>query len=120
MDKLDKMIEEALKAEDREIWEKTGELGYFAQAFGIFRGPQGWVAWVVMVVQGAMFVAGVWCAVEFFAATDVLLALKWGLSGVVLILAAAMMKLSLMPVMQADRMIREIKRIELMLVVRGE
>ncbi len=119
MDKLDEMIEEALKAEDREIWEQGGELGYFSLAFGLFRGKTAWVNWLIMLMQTVLFVAGVWCAVEFFAATDVLLALKWGVSSAVLILTALSMKMSLMIPMQADRVIREVKRIELLLAKRG-
>jgi len=120
MDKLDDMIREALESEDRDIYEKVGEVGYFAQAFGIFSGKTGWVSWVVMLVQSAMFIGGVWASWRFFQAVDVLLALKWGLSATVLILGALMMKLSLMPVMQADRVIREVKRLELLLARKSD
>ena len=115
MDKLDEMIEEALAAEDREILAQTGELGWFTLGLGLFRGPLGWVNWVVMIVQTSMFLAAVWCGFRFFGATDVLTALKYGISGGVLTLAALAMKLSLMPQIQADRVIRELKRVELIL-----
>ncbi|MCP5038635.1 MAG: hypothetical protein GY945_13670 [Rhodobacteraceae bacterium] len=115
MDKLDELIREALEGEDKRIFEETAELGYFALAMGIFRGRTGWVSWVVMLVQGAMFLAAIWCAVQFYAASEVLLAVKWGISAAVLALMAGMMKMSLMPVMQADRVLRELKRVELML-----
>jgi len=119
MEKLDEMIKQALEAEDREILAETEELGYFAAAFGLFRGKTAWVNWVIMLAQAIIFVAGVWSAVAFFAATDVLLALKWGISSAVLILAALTMKMSLMIPMQADRVIRELKRVELLLARRG-
>ncbi|AXS39100.1 DUF6768 family protein [Breoghania sp. L-A4] len=119
MDKIDKLIEEALKSEDRALLEDTKELGYFALGLNQFRGRLGWVTWVIMVVQGAMFLGGVWCAVRFFGATEVLPALKWGLSAAVLMLAATTLKLSLAPQMQADRILRELKRVELMLLNRG-
>ena len=114
-DKLDDLIREALEGEDRAIFEQTGELGYFSQAFGIFRGPQGWIAWVVMLVQVALFVLGAWAAWQFFQAGDALTALKWGLPAATLLLMAGMLKFTLMPVMQADRVIREVKRLELLL-----
>ncbi|MGR3662372.1 MAG: DUF6768 family protein [Paracoccaceae bacterium] len=120
MDKLDKLIEEALALEDREIFEQTQELGWFALGLSQFRGKLGWVTWVIMLVQGAMFLVGVWCAVRFFQTPDVLQAVKWGISGAVLLLAATSLKMSLMPQMQADRVIRELKRIELMLARRVE
>ena len=118
MTKLDDMIKEALAQEDRQILAETEELGWFALSRAQFTGKLGWVTWVIMIVQSAMFIGGVWCAVQFFAAAEVLVALKWGLPGAVLMLGATVLKLSLMPQMQADRIIREIKRVELLLATR--
>ena len=114
--RLDRLIEEALSAEDRRLFQSTRELGWFELGLSQFRGRLGWVTWVIMVVQVAMFLLAVWCGVNFFAATEVLPALKWGLSGATLAVMATQLKLSLMPQMQADRVIRELKRLELMLV----
>jgi hypothetical protein len=118
MKNLDNMIHDALDPKDREIFEKTQELDYIQLGLSQFRGKLGWVTWVIMVVQAAMFLIGVWCAVNFFGATEALAALKWGISGAVMILCAIILKLSLMPQMQADRIIRELKRVELMLASR--
>jgi len=119
MPSIDELIKEALTEQDSEIIKSTEELGYFSLATGLFRGKLGWVSWVIMLVQGALFVAGIWAAWRFFAATDLLLALKWGLSAAVLILMAGMMKMSLMPQIQADRVLRELKRVELLILHRA-
>lgn len=119
MSKLDDLIRDALDAKDRENFDKTEELGYFQLSLGLFKGKLGWVTWLIMIVQAALFLVGVWCAVKFFAATDVLLALKWGVSSATLIIVASALKFSLMPHMQADRIMREIKRVELLLASRG-
>lgn len=118
MDKIDKMIAEALSAEETDMLQGTEELGYFALGLSQFRGPLGWVTWVVMLVQAAMFIAGVWCAWQFFGATDMVVALKWGLSASTLMVMATVLKLSLMPQMQADRVIRAVKRLELLIAAR--
>jgi hypothetical protein len=115
MNKLDRLIEEALQDQDRDILNQTEELGYFALGLSQFSGKLGWVTWVLMIAQTAMFIAAVWCGVYFFAATETLPALKWGLSSATLALMATQLKLSLMPQMQADRILRELKRVELML-----
>ena len=115
MSKLDRMIEDALAEEDRKILDETAELGFFALGLSQFTGKLGWVTWLVMVLQAVMFLAAVWCAARFFGTTDVLSAVKWGLSGAVLALMAVQIKLSLGPQMQADRVIREVKRLELLL-----
>ncbi|MEM8663613.1 MAG: DUF6768 family protein, partial [Pseudomonadota bacterium] len=116
MTKLDDLIEEALSAEERTILSETRELGWFALGASQFRGKLGWVTWVIMIVQTAMFLAAVWCGWEFFAATDTLSALKWGLPAAVLVILATIMKTSLMPQLQAARILRELKRVELMIV----
>lgn len=112
MSKLDDLISEALSAEEKEM---TKELGWFALGASQFSGKLGWVSWVIMILQAALFLIGVWCAVQFFGAADALAALHWGLPAAVLIILATILKTSLMPQMQADRVLRELKRVELMI-----
>jgi hypothetical protein len=119
MDKLGNLIEQALSEEDQQIFRDTEDLGYFALGLKQFCGKLGWATWVVMILQASMFLAGVWCAVRFFGVSDVLEAVKWGLPGAVLMLAATAPKLSLMPQMQVDRVLRELKRVELLLATRA-
>jgi hypothetical protein len=118
MDKLDEMIREALEGEDRAILAQTEELGFFPLIFSQFRGKLGWVAWLLTLVQTTMFLAGLWCAVRFFGTAEVIPALRWGLATTVLWVLATNIKLSMMPQIQADRVIRELKRIEQMLAAR--
>ena len=111
---LDKLIEKALDAEERDLLRSIGEEpGFFSQAFGIFSGRIGWVHVLLMVVQGVVFIGGVWTAWHFFQAGDALTALRWGLPSAVLLLMSLMIKLAMWPTMQTNRLIRELKRIEL-------
>jgi len=119
MAKIDDLIRDALDEKDREMMKETDELGYFELGLSQFSGKLGWVTWVIMIVQATLFFIGVWCAYNFFGTTEVLAAVKWGISGGVLIIVAASLKFSLMPQMQADRIIREVKRVELMLASRS-
>lgn len=119
MTKLDDMIDEALTPEHHDILEATAEQGWFALGLSQFSGKLGWVTWVIMTAQVVMLLAGIWCAFRFYGATEPVLALKWGLSGAVLILMATMMKMSLMPQIQATRVLREVKRLELLLSRHG-
>lgn len=115
MSKLDKMIEDALKGKDSDILSETEELGFIELGLSQFKGKLGWVTWLLMIVQTIMFAIAIWCAVRFFGSPEVLPALKWGLSATTLLVLATQIKLSLTPQMQADRVIREVKRVELML-----
>ncbi len=116
MPDLDQMIDEALDAEERELLRSIGEEpGYFRQMFGVFGGRLGFVHVLLMVVQAAAFIGGVWAAWYFFAAGDALSALHWGLPAAVLLLMSLMIKLSMWPTIQTNRVLRELKRIELQL-----
>ena len=112
---LDDLIEAALNAQDRDILHSTEELGYFQLGLKQFGGKLGWVTWVIMLIQTALFLTGVWCAVQFFGASDLLMVVKYGISGAVLLLMSLIMKMSLWPQMQADRVIREVKRLQLLM-----
>ncbi|KAB7614506.1 hypothetical protein F9L33_07650 [Amylibacter sp. SFDW26] len=114
--KLDEMIEAALTDQDHEILKETEELGYLALGLSQFGGKLGWVTWVLMLLQGTMFVAAVWCAIKFYAADTALLAIQWGIPSAALAIMALQIKLSLAPQMQADRVIREVKRLQLMII----
>ena len=115
MSKLDDLITEALSAEEKAVLDETKELGWFALGASQFTGKLGWVSWVVMIVQSVMFLTSVWCAIRFFGATDTLTALHWGLPAAVLVILATILKTSLMPQMQAERVLRELKRVELLI-----
>ncbi len=119
MPSIDDLIKEALTEQESEIIKSTEEQGFFNLALGLFRGRLGWVSIVIMLVQAVMFVAGVWAAWQFFLAGDVLMAVKWGISAAVLLLMAGMLKFSLMPQIQADRVLLELKRVELLVLHRA-
>ncbi|HAJ46683.1 MAG TPA: hypothetical protein DCL54_08905 [Alphaproteobacteria bacterium] len=83
-------------------------------------GPSAWVNVVMMVAQSVLFIAGCWAAWEFFQATDMLIALQWGLPAAVAILSSLIIKLSMWPSMHTNRIMRELKRIELQIALAGK
>lgn len=118
MQDIDRMIEEALDGEEQALFRDTArEPGFFEQAFGLLGGPNGWVNVVMMVVQAALFIAGLWAGWRFFEAETPLSALHWGLPAAVLVLAALIVKTAMMPEMQANRLMRELKRLQLQAAV---
>lgn len=116
---LDKMIYEALDEEEREVLRSIGgEPGFFVQVLGVFAGRTGWVNVILMIVQGVAFVAGVWTAWHFFNAVEPVAQLRWGLPSAVLLIMAAILKMALLPRMETNLVIRELKRIELQIARR--
>ena len=115
----DQTIEDALAAEERDLLRRIGEEpGYLDQALSIFSGKTGWVSAVLMVVQAAAFIAGVWTAWNFFQAADTLSALRWGLPAVVLLMTSLTIKMALWPTIHAHRVLHELRRMELQMAQR--
>lgn len=118
MTDIDRMIEEALQGEEQALFRETlREPGFFGQAFGLLGGRNGWVNGVMMAAQAALFIGGVWAAWRFFGAETPLSALHWGLPAAVLLLMSLIIKMGLMPEMQANRLMRELKRLQLQAAV---
>jgi hypothetical protein len=114
MQDIDRMIEEALQGEEQALFRETArEPGFFAQGFGLLGGPNGWVNAVMVAVQATLFVAGLWAGWRFFEAETALSALRWGLPATVLVLASLIVKTAMMPELQANRLMRELKRQQL-------
>ena len=101
MKDIDRMIEEALDGEEQALFRDTArEPGFFEQAFGLLGGRNGWVNRILVVVQAALFVGGLWAGWRFFEAETVLSALHWGLPSAVLVLMALIIKLAMWPIAQ--------------------
>jgi Family of unknown function (DUF6768) len=114
MSDIDKLIDETLSAEDRDLLNRYGgELGFFAEAMSAFRGPRAWVFWLVNTVQALLFFLGLYLAWRFFQSQDVIIALRFGLSALLSFLMGAVLKMGMGMMIESNRVIREVKRLEL-------
>jgi len=114
----DRMIEDALRSEERDLLRSFGEEpGYFRQLASIFQGNTGWMSALMMVVVTVMFAAGIWTGWKFFMAGDALAALQWGLPTVTLILMSLVIKMAMWPIIHINALMRELKHIELQLAL---
>ena len=120
MNKIDDLIGRALSEEDKALLARHVEPGYVAQAFGIFRGPMAWVMWLVNVAAGIAFVAGIYAVWRTFGTTDVLVAVKWGVASLFLFQVTVLCKTFMGTHLEANRMLREIKRLELQVALLRE
>ncbi len=116
MNRMDETLDEAVRAEERELLRRIGEEpGHIGQLLSVFRARTGWVSIVLMITQFVFFLAGVWAAWNFFQATDALAALRFGLPAAVLLIMSLMMKLAMWPTLHAQRQLQVLARIELLL-----
>lgn len=113
MKNFDDLIGRALTEEDRALLASHREPGYVAQAFGLLRGPMAWVMWVAYLAAVGAFAAGVYALWQLTSATDAVVAVKWGVASVCLFQVTIMCKSFMGNRMEANRLLREVKRVEL-------
>lgn len=113
MSKSDKWIAEALDAEDQALLAAHDEPGYFRQALGLFRGRMGWVMGLCYVSALAAFIGMIYALVQAWSVTDAVEVVRWGIAAVMLMQVTSMLKLFMGDHLEANRALREIKRIEL-------
>lgn len=116
MSKIDDMIDEALSEEERALLEHyAGEPGYVRQALGLFRGKLGWVMWLVGIIQVLLFFAALYCFWHVMTVDDLMTALRWGVGTIAFVQLSTMLRSFMGMQFEANRVLREIKRLELRL-----
>lgn len=116
----DKDIEAAIIAEEQALLRSLGEEpGYFRQLGALFDNRGSWINLVMMAAQLLLFVGGLFAAWRFFEADDALTAIHWGFPAAVLLIMSLMVKLALWPVLQTNRVLRAVARLEVHLADRS-
>lgn len=115
MDDLDRRIEEALSDDDRAVFDKLGEQGLIGQLFGVYGGKLGGIAIFATIMTFMLFAAAVYCGWQFFAAATALEAARWGAGAVMLMVMVGFLKIWFWMRMESNRVLREVKRVELQL-----
>lgn len=113
MSELDKRIEEALSAEDRALLEQFGEQGIFDQLGGLFSGKMAWLSVVTFVFGLGMFVLAIYSVFYFVRADNMHDMLRWSGQAWFGFMGLFMIKIWSWMRMESNRVIREVKRLEL-------
>lgn len=117
MSKIDDLIEDTLSEDDERLLAEYGsEPGYFRQAFGLFRGPLSWVMWLVMICNLLIGIFAIWAVWQAMTADTVIETLRWGIGAVIGVQLVTFLRGFMGDHFEANRVLREIKRVELRLV----
>jgi uncharacterized protein DUF6768 len=113
MNDLDREIQQALDAEERELFEQFGEQGIWAQVGGLFQGKLAWLTAVTLIVGTIMTVIGFYAAWKFVTVDDMTAMVRWGALAWAGFASQMMIKLWSWMRMESNRVLREVKRVEL-------
>ena len=83
---------------------------------GLFQGKNKWLIYVMNVMTIIFFVLFVYCLVMFFGTDQTNDLIKWGIGGIMFLMALCMLKLFAWLQMDKNALLRELKRLELQLL----
>jgi len=116
-DNIDKLINEALSAEEAAFYNELDEQGLPKMITGLFSGKLKWLTMLTSFFMVLIFAGGVYCAIQFFKSTELTEMLKWGVGIFASLMAVSMIKLMNWMQILTNSMSREIKRLELQIAV---
>lgn len=120
MDYLDIRIQELLSPRDAHLLRASQPHGWMGIVRSMRQGKLAWLFWATWIAQLVFLILGVWAALNMFRAEETLEAVKWGFTGAVLLLGGLQIKLSMAPHIHAERVLRELKRVEILILSRTE
>jgi hypothetical protein len=113
IEEIDKLIKDTLTQEEAKFYDELEEQNIFEMVLGLFKGKNKWIMFLMNFMTLVFFSLFVYCVIQFFD-TDVTNELiKWGLGGVIFLFAVSMLKIFAWMQMDKNALIREIKRLEL-------
>jgi len=116
-DNIDKLINEALSAEEAVFYNELDEQGFPEMITGLFSGKLKWLTLLTTFFMLLIFAGGVYCAIQFFKSTELTKMLKWGVGIFASLMAVSMIKLMNWMQILTNSMSREIKRLELQIAL---
>lgn len=119
MNELDQKIQAALRRNDAGD-ALASEPNIAEEVLTAFRGRHRWLSAFALVLNLIFFAGAVWSALRFHAASAVADQLQWAALGIVLLLFVMFLKVWFWLEMHTNRVLRELKRLELLIVSRRQ
>lgn len=113
MSDIDREIERALSEEDITLAKQFEELGLIEQFKSVFQGKTAWVSMASLIFGTILNILFLYAAWKFFVITEINDKILWGGAAWFFATVVAFMKVWFWMRMESNRVVREIKRVEL-------
>ena len=114
MNDIDHKIQEALR--ENAAGANVQDPSITQEMLGTLRGRNRWLSLAMLSVQVLLFAGFVWSAVRLFDTDEVAEQLRWGAMGLIFLMASSFIKLWFWLDLHTNRVLRELKRIELLVL----
>ncbi len=115
IEEIDKLIKDTLTQEESKFYDDLNEQGLFGMVRGLFKGKLKWIIVMMIIVNFIIFGIFIYSVFQFFEATDTIELIKWAVAGFMCMMMVSMLKLFSWMQMNKNALMREIKRLELLI-----
>ncbi|MFY0604207.1 MAG: hypothetical protein JXQ93_09665 [Flavobacteriaceae bacterium] len=114
IEEIDQLIKETLTKEEAKFYEELNEEGLFGMVRSLFKGKLKWIIVLMITVNFIILGFLIYAIIQFFNATEIVELIKWACASFVGLMMISMLKLFSWMQMNKNAMMREIKRLELL------
>jgi hypothetical protein len=115
MEDIDKLIRETLTKEEAKFYDDLNEEGLFDMVRSLFKGKLQWIIRLMVFINVLILGFCVYAIIQFFEATEVADMIKWASATFIGMMMVSMLKLFSWMQMNKNTLMREIKRLELLI-----
>lgn len=115
MEDIDKLIKETLTEEETKFYDELEEKNIFGAVLDVFKGKNSWIAIVMNIVNLIVFGFLIYCIIKFFDAEATNELIKWASAGFICMSFMSMIKLYIWMQVDKKTIIKEMKRIEILI-----
>ncbi len=116
MEYLDKRIQELSTEQDAQLLRASQPLGFKGLVARMKGCRLSWLFWLTWLAHIVLLIAGIILGWKFLGASDALAATKAGIGAATCLIVAVQLLVGLAPRMHAERLKREIKRTQIMVL----
>lgn len=112
-EEIDKIIQQALSKEEAEFYDQLGEQSLIEMMLGVFKGKNKVIYIITIIMSFVLFGVFVYCAIQFYEAETTREMLIYGGIGMWCMIGVMGIKIWHWMQMNTNRILREMKRLEL-------
>ncbi|WP_190808281.1 DUF6768 family protein [Flagellimonas sp. S3867] len=115
MKDIDKLIKETLTKEEAKFYDELDEQNLFQMLGGLFKGKNSWLALIMNVINAVVFGLLIYCIIQTFDVENTNDLILWVGGVLVCFLTISMLKIYMWMQIHRNALMREIKRLELLI-----
>ena len=116
IEEIDQLIKETLSEEESNFYDNLEEQNIFQMVLGLFKGKNKWIMFLMNFMTLVFFSLFIYCIIQFFNVDETKELIKWATGTIIFLLGVSMLKIFAWMQMDKNALLREIKRLELLII----